>query len=183
MRDSLGSRDVSVTFHRCAQCGSEHDLAELEPTFKYPDAYLDVPEAERAHRTLVGPSDCRIRDAEDTERRYFLRTLLPVPVRGEDQPCCWGIWVEVSEADFQRAWDLWDDPAQGSEPAFAARLANSIPLYPPTLGLPGRVQLVDEKTRPTFTLATELTHPLAEEQRSGVYPERVFEWLSRQLHA
>jgi hypothetical protein len=45
------------------------------------------------------------------------------------------------------------------------------------------VQLVDEKTRPTFILATELTHPLAEEQRGGVYPERVFEWLSRQLHA
>ena len=64
-----------MTLHRCAKCGAEHDLADLEPSFTFPDAYLDVPEPERKFRTFVGPDDCRIRDAADTVRRYFLRAL------------------------------------------------------------------------------------------------------------
>ena len=166
-----------MTLHRCAKCGAEHDLADLEPSFTFPDAYLDVPEPERKFRTFVGPDDCRIRDAADTVRRYFLRGLMPVPVYGDAQPCSWGVWVEVSERAFKRTSELWDDPAQGAEPPFPATLANTIPEYPPTIGLPGLLQLTGPKTRPTFTLTPDVTHPLAAEQRGGVYPERVIEWL------
>ena len=47
--------------------------AAWSPSFERPDAFWAVPEAERPHRTLAGKSDCRIRNAEDTERRFFLR--------------------------------------------------------------------------------------------------------------
>lgn len=166
---------------RCSRCGEEHDLSGMEPTFDYPDAYLAVPEHERAERAYVGEDDCRIRDA-DRGRRYFLRMLLPVPVRGESDDCCWGVWVEVNEDAFARATELWSDPAQSREPPFPGLLGNSLEEYPETLGLPGVVQLTGPSTRPRFTLAPELDHPLAAEQRDGVYPERVLEWLARRMH-
>jgi hypothetical protein len=72
----------------------------MEPSFERPDAFWAVPEAERPHRTLAGKSDCRIRNAEDTERRFFLRVMVPIPMRGEAAACNWGLWVEVSERDF-----------------------------------------------------------------------------------
>ena len=168
---------------RCPKCGAEHDFSDLEPTFTCPGAYLEIPEDEREFRTIAGSDDCRIRDLADTHRRYFLRVVMPVPVRGQQSPCCWGVWVEVSEEAFERTSQLWDSPNQASEPPFPAALANSLPNYPETVGLPGHVRLVDPKTRPTFLLASHLDHPLALEQRTGVYSERVIEWLINQEHA
>ena len=166
----------------CARCGEEHDLSDLEPRFRRPDAYLAVPQDERERRAAAGDDWCRLRSADGSRHEYFLRVLLPIPIRGETQPRRWGIWVEVSEGAYDRANELWDDPAQAAEPPFPGRLANTLPGYPPTLGLPGYVQLTGPASAPTFSLDPEVVHPLATEQREGVYPERVLEWLSVYLH-
>jgi hypothetical protein len=169
---------------RCPTCGEEHDLSDFEPSYRRPDAYLNVPEDERAYRTIAGSDDCRVRDADDSNRRYFLRVLLPIPVRGEAETCNWGVWVEVSEAAFERTRELWDSPPseQAAEPVFPACLANELKGYPESLGLPGVVQLTGPTTAPRFTLAADVEHRLAQEQRDGVYPERVVEWLSAHIH-
>jgi hypothetical protein len=167
---------------RCATCGQEHDWGSMEPSFERPDAFWAVPEAERPHRTLAGKSDCRIRNPEDTERRYFLRVLLPIPMRGEAAACNWGLWVEVSERDFRTAWKRWDDTDQAQEAPFPAAVANCIAGYPATLGLPGMVQLTGPTTPPEFNFAPDLDHPFAVEQREGVYPERRLEWLMQRAH-
>jgi len=167
---------------RCGTCGGEHDLSEMEPSYTYPDAYLDVPPEERSTRTTVGNDECRLDDGVSPDTRFFLRVLLPMPVRGEADACAWGVWAEVSEAAFARTRELWDDPAQYDEPPFTATLANSLTCYSSTLGLPGEVTLSGPATIPTFTLANGLDHPLAHEQRDGVHPERVVEWLFAHLH-
>jgi len=167
---------------RCATCGEEHEWGTMEPSFERPDAYWAVPEAERPHRTVAGKSDCRIRDIADTERRYFLRVMLAIPIRGEDRSCNWGIWAEVSASDFKTAWDRWDDADQANEPPFPGVLANSVSEYPETLGLPGLVQLTGPATPPRFRFADCVEHPLAREQRDGVFPERRLEWLMQRAH-
>ena len=167
---------------RCAICGEEHDWSTMEPSFERPDAYWAIPDAERHHRTLAGRSHCRIRNLADTERRYFLRVMLPIPIRGEGRACQWGIWAEVSAADFETAWARWDDADQASEPAFHGRLANSVAGYPETIGLPGLLQLTGPTTAPDFRFDQDLDHPFAREQRDGVFPERRFEWLMQRAH-
>ena len=168
----------------CPKCGVAHDLSGFEPSYRHPDAYLAIPASEREFRTLSGSDDCRIRDDDDTHRQYFLRTLLPIPIRAEDETCSWGIWVEVSEEAFQRTRDLWDEPVavQLAEPGFAATLANALIGYEATLGLPGVMRLTGPTTPPIFTLAADVTHPLAAEQRAGVFPERVLEWVVAHIH-
>jgi hypothetical protein len=167
---------------RCATCGEEHDLSDLEPGYRLPDAYFAVPEGERAHRTNFSRGQGRIRDAEDTERRHFLRVLLPIPVRGERRNCSWGVWVEVSGPAWQLTYDRWDDPVQHEEPPFPGTLANSLKGYDGTLGLPGLVQLTGPTTPPRFVLDRGVEHPLVRDQREGVYPERVVEWLTAHVH-
>jgi len=162
----------------CPRCGAEHDLSGMEPSYARPDAYVAVPKTERAFRTSGGKDACRVRDAADSRRQFFLRVLLPVPVRGEDDACSWGVWVEVDEAAFARTDQLWDDPAQANEPPFPATLANSLKGYEDTLGLRGSVQLTGPTSVPVFTLARSVEHLIATEQREGVYPERVVEWLT-----
>lgn len=167
---------------RCGTCGGEHDLSEMEPSYTYPDAYLAVPPDERAIRATVGSDECRLLDDRKSDPRYFLRVLLPMPVRGEREACAWGVWAEVTERAFARTRELWDDPAQYDEPPFAATLANALNGYSATLGLPGQVTLSGPAIIPTFELAGGLDHPLAREQRDGVHPERVVEWLFAHLH-
>jgi len=167
---------------RCDTCGGEHDLSEMEPSYTYPDAYLAVPPEERAIRATVGSDECRLHDHPNADPRYFLRVLLPMPVRGEHNACAWGVWAEVSEDAFSRTRELWDDPSQDAEPPFHATLANALTGYSATLGLPGHVTLAGPAIVPTFTLAGGLDHPLAQEQRDGVHPERVVEWLFAHLH-
>lgn len=166
----------------CARCGVEHDLSNVEPSYRRPDLWFTVPEHERSMRIRDGNDACGIRALDDSERRYFLRVRLPMPVRGESRACCWGLWVEVSEQALQRVRELWDDPRQAEEPAFEGRIANALAGYESTLGLPGQVTLTDPSSIPFFHLAPELDHPLAWEQREGVWPERVLEWVSAHIH-
>ena len=70
---------------RCGTCGGEHDLSEMEPSYTYPDAYLAVPPEERILRTTVGSDECRLEDGPNSDPRFFLRVLLPMPVRGEPE--------------------------------------------------------------------------------------------------
>ncbi len=162
---------------RCGTCGLEHDWSELEPSYTHPDAFLLVPEAERAQRTISGSDDCRIRDTADSSRRYFFRALIPVAVYGETEPCCWGVWVEVDLPTFTEVRQLWDAPDQHCHAPFPEVLANSIRGYPETLGLEGTLQLTGPTTRPHFVPRSTSTHPLAVAQRTGVHIERVLEWL------
>jgi hypothetical protein len=167
---------------RCATCGEESDLLAMEPSYGRPDAYFEVPKEQREYLTNFSKDDGRIRNADDSERRHFLRVLLSVPIRGEQKDCAWGVWVEVSGADWERAYELWDDPKQANEPPFPGTLANALRGYEGTLGLPGQVRLTGPKTAPIFELDSSVDHPLAREQREGVFAERVIEWVSAHHH-
>ena len=167
---------------RCATCGEESDLLAMEPSYGRPDAYFEVPEDQREYLTSFSNDDGRIRNADDSERRHFLRVLLSIPIRGEQRDVAWGVWVEVSPSDWERAYELWDDPKQAKQPPFPGTLANTLRGYEGTLGLPGRVRLTGPTTAPLFELAADVAHPLAREQREGVFGERVVEWVSAHHH-
>ena len=165
-----------MQFH-CAKCGTPHDAGDLEPTFDAPLAYYQVPEAERAQRTFLTSDKCGVRDTADSRRQYFLRVVMPLPVRGEPRPCYWGVWVEVAPEVLKRIDELWDDPAQSQAPPLPARLANGLAEYPGSLGLEGSLQLVDPSTRPAFYVAPTTGHVLHRVQTEGVWPETVIEWI------
>lgn len=167
---------------RCATCGEEKDLLAMEPCYSRPDAYFQIREAEREHLTNFSDDDGRIRTADGSQFRHFLRVLLSVPIRGTKKDCAWGVWVEVSGADWERTYELWDDPEQGKQPPFPARLANELRGYEGTVGLPGQVRLTAPNESPVFELDPDVDHPLAREQRDGVTPERVTEWVTAHHH-
>ena len=166
---------------RCPKCGEDHDISRMDIRFERPDALRAIPREERGDRVLDGDDACIIRDAADTARRYFLRVALPVPIRGEEDPFCWGIWVEVSAESYRRTDALWDAPEQTAEPPFPATLANEIPEFPGSLGLPGTVQLMGPTSIPWLTLAGDLEHPVARMHRKGVFLEQVLEWLAARI--
>ena len=161
---------------RCPECGDEH--GELEPAFGLPDDVFVLPADERAER-LHGNQDLVILSgATESDERFFVRCVLPVRLVDVGGETRWGVWAEVDEADARRIFDLWDEPDQAGEPPIAARIANALPGYPDTIGLPVQLQLTGPTSRPALTFPSDSIHPFAREARAGVRLHRLAEWLS-----
>jgi hypothetical protein len=158
---------------RCAKCGAEHEL--LDPTFRRPEAYLRLSREVRDAHARADDDLCRIAPPGD-EPRFFVRGVLPVSVAGHPAGVSWGVWAEVSEASFARILELWSDADQSSEPPMQGELANVIPAYPDTLGLPLSIHLVGPTSRPEFCFEASAEHPFVSECRAGVDAHRAAEW-------
>ena len=168
---------------RCAQCGEEHDLSGVEPSYRYPDAFLALEAAERTARARETKDYCIIYPADQgAVPRCFVRGVLPVRVHGQSETIAWGLWVELRPAEFDRVWNLWEDADQRSEPPLPCRIANRIRRYPETVGLAASLQLQSPSTRPTLRLVPGLDHPFAREAVAGVDLPRSFEWRAWHLH-
>jgi len=126
---------------RCSKCGQEHDLSRTEPTFWRPDALFSVPEEARDRRVSHNDDTCLIASTDGQGLTCFLRTVLAVPIKGEGRTIGWGVWVEVSDQVYQRVDELWEAPNQSEEPPLPCTLANEIPEYAGSRGLPGTIRL------------------------------------------
>lgn len=164
-----------MTRIRCATCGELHDLSNSDVGYQHPDAYRVLPVNERERRGRCGSDLCEL------DGRRFLRGVIALPIRAEGRDFGWGVWAEVSPEAFDRYRELWSDPDQHLEPAFAGRLANELPGYPSTTGLELRITLTSPAQRPAFEVH-DPDHALAREQREGIRLERVLELLGPFLH-
>jgi hypothetical protein len=161
---------------KCSQCDEDHVL--LDPVFRRPEAVVILSDEERAFRVKDGNDVCFIReDASNLRIRYFVRCVLKVRLLDAEGESAWGIWAEVGEADCRRILDAWTDPDQAALPAMEATIANRVPGYPDTLGLPATLRLTGPTTRPALELTGDSIHPFAREVHAGVCTHRVMEWL------
>lgn len=134
----------------------------MELTFARPEPIDQIPEVERTTKVKQNKELASI-----GYDRFFVRTLLPIPVLDRDEPYNLGVWAEVSEETFFRIRDLWDEPEQDKEPAFPATLQNRIPHLPETCGLPVMLHLTGPTTRPRLTVPPS-DHPLHAQQCQGI---------------
>jgi hypothetical protein len=151
----------------CGTCGTSHEL----PTFSwpYPMPVLYVPVAERPQRVQLRPDDCVI-----DGQQFFLRACIEIPVHGEVLPFIWGVWAEVSEADYHRYGSSPDTTGE-----FHGRLPCVPPIYPdsaPEVHIQPRRGL-----RPALTMV-DAAHPIAIHQRDGLSTSQVRKIAEDILH-
>jgi hypothetical protein len=157
----------------CPKCGAEHDL--LDPTFRRAEAFVRLDTRSQGEHAFANDDLCRI-SIPDTASCYFVRGTLPVTVEDHSEGIRWGLWAEISESDFHRTLKLWSDADQASEPPFEGALANVIPSYPNTLGIPLRIQLTGPTSRPEFRFGPDTDHPFVRDCQSGVDAHRASQW-------
>jgi hypothetical protein len=91
------------------------------------------------------------------------------------------VWAAISAADFERSVELWDQAGREGEPAYLRTLANEIPLFPGSLGLPLQVNTMSVGERPWLQLLPG-DHPLIVEQLDGITQARVQEIAEEMAH-
>lgn len=158
-----------MTF-RCELCGQDHEGLLTDYGFKLPDEVWAIPETERAAQARCTEDLCQLAE------RYFIRGVLLVPFAQRPGHFGWGVWLEVDADAFQRYLEVYEIDASG-EPMASGRLANGIPAYANSKGLPASVKFGTASERPTFWFSPDAAHAGAREQRDGIDDRRYHEIL------
>jgi hypothetical protein len=158
---------VGETF-LCSRCGQPHPGPAFHHDFPAPDAWTQLSDRRRELRGYLEDELCVVDD------QHFIKGNLWITVKDADQDLDWTVWAAISAAGFERSVELWDQAGRESEPAYAGTLANEIPLFPGSLGLPLQVNTLSVGERPWLQLLPG-DHALVEEQLGGISIARVQE--------
>jgi hypothetical protein len=151
----------------CSKCGQYHKEIPMAYGADAPYQYALIPENERENRCTLTQDQCII-DGE----QYFIRGQIELPVDDNAENFCWNVWVQVSEHDFEKMGESWEDENRILEKPYSGRIATHLEPYPETIGLPVLVitQLVGYVPK---VEVIESNHPLYFEQENGITMERV----------
>jgi hypothetical protein len=162
-------------FH-CTCCGQFHEELPMSLGSPAPAAWFEVPEGDRPTRTALSSDQCIIDNTH-----FFLLARLELPVVDASESFFWLIWVSVSEANFNRANDLWHTEGREGEPPYFVWVQSALPYPGGTLSLKGELRTQPVGQRPLVYLEpTE--HQLSLEQREGITMARVQQIIEGALH-
>ena len=152
---------------KCSACGEWHDELPMSFGADAPYWYDMIAPEERQRRAELSSEQCIIDD-----EHYFVRGSLEIPVIDGTEPFSWGIWVSLSQKNYERMSELWETSGRENEPPYFGWLSTALPCYPDTLSLKTHVHTRPVGVRPLIELEpTE--HPLAVEQQNGITMARV----------
>lgn len=158
----------------CPQCGSTHnELLALGSIA--PDYWLLLTEDQRA-KGKIDSDLCASGDGH-----FFVRCVLQLPLIGGPASVFeFGPWASLSEANFWRYEEAYDDPLQGGLGAMFGWLSNELSGFPNSLHLASEVILRTDKLRPTIILQPS-DHPLYKAQKEGIMFEHALELVHEYL--
>jgi hypothetical protein len=142
-----------------------------------PAYWFGIPASERDRRSILGEEQGVI-DGE----QFFIRARLCLPVLDGDDAFEWGVWVSLSEANFQKMSAFWERRGRENEPPMFGWLSTLLPYSPPTMNLKTTVYMRPVGERPVVMLEPT-THPLSIEQQHGITMRRVQEIAETILHS
>lgn len=156
--------------YTCSCCGKYHDELPFDYASNAPVYYEEASKKERKKRFELTDDLC-VMDGE----HFFIRGCIEIPVIGLDEPFVWGVWVSLSEKNFEITLENWDNPngEEEVEPMFGW-LSTDLPFYPNTINLKTYVHTRSGDLRPYIELEPT-DHLLSIEQREGITIERVNE--------
>jgi hypothetical protein len=163
------------TSYECRCCGERHEgipfsYGTIAPAI-WNDSLVDD------GRSALTEDLCVIQG-----QHCFVRARIVIPVIDTDEEFDWGVWVSLSQTNFERTSDLWTTPGREQEPPYFGWLSTEIPIYrPTTLGLRTHVHTQPVGRRPVVELEPT-DHPLAVEQRTGITMARVQQIAEEVLH-
>ncbi len=166
-----------TTGFRCSSCGEWHNELPLDYGADLPDLVYEIPMDERQTR-VVSNADFCVMDG----RYYFVRSVVQIPIHGQEQKFGWGVWVSLSEKNFNRMTSLVNTPGRELEPPYFGWLSTALPYSESTLNLKTQVHTQPVGIRPVIEIEPT-SHPLALEQRQGITMQRVEEIAGQMLHA
>ncbi len=151
--------------YACRSCGTWHD--ELPFSFHAHAPAAWSPNLANDADSQLGEEQCIIEN-----ELFFVRGLVRLPVSDSDQDFEWGVWVSVSEPDFDRMSEVWNEEGRENEPVVRGYLASTLPAYTPqTLGLTAMVRTQPVGLRRSSNSNPPIIPSQSNSARASIYDE------------
>lgn len=145
----------------CSICGQQHEGLQAIAYFK-PQYWLELSPEEQA----LGKIDSDLCASGDGH--FFVRAVLEIPiVDGPISTLEFGPWSSLSEPNFWRYVETYNDPDQSKIGDMFGWLSNEVRGFSGSLNVSGRVLPRDNNQRPVF-IVDPGDHPLAVAQSKGI---------------
>lgn len=146
----------------CSCCGKLH---EGSPSFgfKAPMHYDTLSEHDKASLATINDDLCTIEHPGGTD--YFARVILELPIHGVEQTFLWGVWVSLSQKNFERYTSTWGEHDETD--CYFGWFSNRLPHYPDTINLKTHVHPRNGGARPTLEIEPS-DHPLSIHYHQGM---------------
>ena len=160
---------------QCKYCGAFHKGVP-SIGWPFPADYLEIEEPERAKRVLLSPDACVIDGTG-----FYIQANLDIPVRGEDEPLRWQVWMRVEKPFFEVFHRSYFDRLRAHHPPLFGWVAVEIWPYKRTMNLEGVAFLRNNGERPQVVLEP-VNHTLVTEQQEGISTVRAIELYGMMTH-
>jgi hypothetical protein len=166
---------AAIFSFRCDECGKMH---EGSPSigFRAPDPYLEQPREVQDAGKLTSDF-CQYTD--DDGRHFFIRTCLEIPIHGVGEPFLWGVWSSLSQKNYERYSETYDDPDPAD--SYFGWFSNYLPYYTETYALKCQVRPQRGGNRPLLELE-KTDHPLSRDYHEGITIARAQEIAAVAMH-
>jgi hypothetical protein len=152
--------------YTCSTCGAQHDELPLCFVAPAPDYVDAIDPEERSERVSLSSDQCVIDD-----EHFFILGNLELTIHESDEVFTWSLWSSLSETNFERAQELWNEPGREAEPGYFGWLSTDIPGYDDTVGLKLCVRTQPVGVRPRIEVL-EQDHPLYRDYVDGISWDR-----------
>ena len=164
---------------KCSRCDEWH--TGLPDVAFHAPVYYDMASPDERERDFQLTSDTCVM-IENGVRHFFVRTVMFMPILDTLESFSWGVWISLSQSNFEKYVSLKDPTVIAAEPLYVGWLSNRINHYPDTLNLKARIKLQSNGHRPHLELEPT-NHPLAVEQHKGISLARAQEIATWALHS
>ena len=146
----------------CSQCGQVHEGA---PSVAYsgPLPFFELTEEEKKEAVSLKSDDLCIIGSD-----RFIRVCLEIPIIGFEEGFLWGVWVSLSEKNFEEYKTKFKDEYSTS---YFGWFCNNLPGYQKTFALPTTVHIDGNKSRPLISI-NHCDHELHHDYVNGISKER-----------
>lgn len=149
--------------YTCSCCGQEHyEWPAL--TFKSPDHYNSLSQADKETIAEIDSDFCIIRHSDQTDR--FIRCTLTQKVIDHCKDLQYGLWVSLSEQSFSDYSDNYNN--ENHETAYFGWLCNDIPEYEFSESIPATVFTRTDNQRPEIVPHNDFDHPFVRDYYNGI---------------
>lgn len=145
----------------CPCCGKVYDTLPAL-TYAAPFHWFACTGDELGQNSKLSSDFCVLRGVD-----YFIRAVLFIPIVHTEQHLEFGVWTSLSEENFQKYYETFDDDDQSSIGEMFGWFSSQIAGYQDSVNLKCRVVPQDSRQRPMIELEPT-DHLLAVHQRLGV---------------
>lgn len=155
--------------YKCNCCGKEYDVLPLCFGADFPEYYFSIPQHEREKRIELKESLCVV-----DEKYYFHRGRLTIPIIDYHENLIFNVWTSISEENFEKRMELWNDPNRINEDPYFGWLQTKVPTYGETINIKTIAKEEDIGLIPKI-ISIQEQHRLTNDQENGITYKRAIQ--------